>query len=70
MYATRHTFATLILQENRVGINESAGLLGHSSPRITLEHYASVVNIKNIDLGVNFSLFSYNSAKIEKKKFY
>lgn len=60
MYCTRHTFATLMLKENIVSINELAGLLGHSSPKITLEHYASVINVKNIDLGADFSLFSYN----------
>ncbi len=68
MYCTRHTYATLMLQENIVSINELAGLLGHSSPKITLEHYASIINVKSIDLGDNFSLFSYNPATIEKKK--
>ncbi len=57
LYSTRHTFATLMLRDNIVSINELAGLLGHSSPKITLEHYASVIESKNIDLGVNFSLF-------------
>ena len=57
LYSTRHTFATLMLRENIVSINELAGLLGHSSPKITLEHYASVIESKNIDLGANFSLF-------------
>jgi len=67
MYCTRHTFATLMLKENIVSINELAGLLGHSSPKITLEHYASIINVKNIDLGNNFSLFSYNPATVEKE---
>jgi integrase len=60
LYATRHTFATLMLKEKKVSINELAGLLGHSNPKITLEHYASVINSKNIDLGAEFSLFSMN----------
>ena len=60
LYSTRHTFATLMLQENIVSINELAGLLGHSSPKVTLEHYASVIQSKNIDLGVNFSLFCHD----------
>jgi len=60
LYSTRHTFATLMLQENIVSINELAGLLGHSSPKVTLAHYASVIDAKNIDLGSNFSLFSHN----------
>ena len=57
LYSTRHTFATLMLQENIVSINELAGLLGHSNPKVTLTHYASVIDSKNIDLGSNFSLF-------------
>jgi len=39
---------------------------------ITLEHYASVINVKNIDLGADFSLFGsgdgYKSVTVEKKK--
>lgn len=57
LYSTRHTFATLMLKENIVSINELAGLLGHSSPKVTLTHYASIIDAKNIDLGANFSLF-------------
>lgn len=57
LYSTRHTFATLMLKENVVSINELAGLLGHSNPKVTLTHYASVIEAKNIDLGSNFSLF-------------
>ena len=72
LYATRHTFATMMLRENIVSLNELAGLLGHSNPKITLEHYASVIQTKNIDLGANFSLFSsdvcYNTATIEREK--
>jgi len=60
LYSTRHTFATLMLQENIVSINELAGLLGHSSPKVTLAHYASVIDGKNIELGTNFSLFGHN----------
>ena len=61
LYSTRHTFATLMLKDNIVSINELAGLLGHSSPKVTLEHYASVIESKNIDLGANFSLFDSSS---------
>lgn len=69
LYSTRHTFATLMLRENIVSINELAGLLGHSNPKITLEHYASVINVKNIDLGADFSLFDcHNTVTIENKK--
>jgi len=68
LYSTRHTFATLMLRENIVSINELAGLLGHSSPKITLEHYASVIQSKNIDLGVNFSLFGHDTVIVKNKK--
>ena len=68
LYSTRHTFATLMLKDNIVSINELAGLLGHSSPKITLEHYASVIESKNIDLGANFSLFSHFTVTTDKQK--
>jgi integrase len=61
LYSTRHTFATLMMRENIVSINELAGLLGHSSPKVTLEHYASVIEPKSINLGENFSLFGHKT---------
>lgn len=67
LYASRHTFATIMLQENIVSINELAGLLGHSSAKITLECYASVIKSKNIDLGANFMLFGHNTVTTKKK---
>lgn len=48
----------------RVSINELVGLLGHSTPKITLEQYASVIEAKSINLGDNFSLFSAKSDTI------
>ena len=68
LYSTRHTFATLMLKENIVSINELAGLLGHSSPKVTLAHYASVIDAKNIDLGSNFSLFRHNTDTLENNE--
>ena len=68
LYSTRHTFAILMLKENIVSINELAGLLGHSTPKVTLEHYASVIQSKNVDLGVNFSLYGHNAVIDIKKK--
>lgn len=68
LYSTRHTFATLMLKENIVSINELAGLLGHSSPKVTLEHYSSIIEAKNIDLGVDFSLFCDNTVTVNNKK--
>lgn len=67
LYSTRHTFATLMLKENVVSINELAGLLGHSNPKITLEHYASVINSKDINLGANFELFSHDTVTVKKE---
>jgi len=57
LYSTRHTFATLMLKDKVVSINELAGLLGHSSVKVTFNHYASVIDSDNIDLDINFSLF-------------
>lgn len=57
LYSARHTFATIMLQDGIVSINELAGLLGHSSPKITLAHYASVIDARKIDLGRDFNLF-------------
>ena len=63
LYNTRHTFATIMLQDRIVSINELAGLLGHSTPKITLSHYASVIEAKTIDLGNNFDLFGTFSSR-------
>lgn len=68
LYSTRHTFATLMLQESIVSINELSGLLGHSSPKVTLAHYASVIESKNIDLGSNFALFRHNIDTVQNKE--
>ena len=57
MYSARHTFATIMLKEKIVSINELAGLLGHSTPKVTLQHYASVIDADLNSLGENFSLF-------------
>ena len=65
LYSTRHTYATLMLRGNIVSINELAGLLGHSSPKVTLEHYASVIESKNIDLGSDFSLYRDDTVTIK-----
>jgi len=54
---TRHTFATHMLRDNVVSINELSGLLGHSSPKVTLMHYASVIDSIEVNLGKDFNLF-------------
>ncbi len=55
--STRHTFATHLLKDNIISINELSGLLGHSTPKVTLQHYASVIESINVDLGKDFNLF-------------
>jgi hypothetical protein len=50
-----------------VSINELAGLLGHSTPKVTLAHYASVIDAKTIDLGRNFDLFGTLSSLPKKE---
>jgi integrase len=61
LYSTRHTFATLMLQDNIVSINELAGLLGHSSPKVTLSHYAGVIETSQVKLDRDFNLFCHKS---------
>lgn len=62
--SARHTFATLMLREKIVSINELSGLLGHSSPKVTLAHYSGVIDSTLINLGENFALFGHNSGTI------
>lgn len=68
LYSCRHTFATIMLQDRIVSVNELAGLLGHSTPKITLSHYASVIDAKTIDLGRDFDLFVKKTSNPEKEK--
>ena len=67
LYSCRHTFATIMLQDGVVSINELAGLLGHSTPKVTLAHYASVIDAKTIDLGKNFDLFGTFSSMLKSE---
>jgi len=46
-----------MLRDNVVSINELSGLLGHSSPKVTLMHYASVIDSIEVNLGKDFNLF-------------
>lgn len=68
LYSTRHTFATLMMRENIVSINELAGLLGHSSPKVTLEYYASIIQAKEIKFEADFSLFRHNKDTMKNQK--
>ena len=68
IYSCRHTFATYMLQDGVVSINELAGLLGHSTPKVTLTHYASVIDAKTIDLDRDFDLFVKITSKSKNEK--
>jgi len=63
MYSCRHTYATMMLLSGIVSLNELAGLLGHSTPAITLSYYASAIDAKTIDLGKDFDLFDTNTSQ-------
>ncbi len=68
LYSTRHTYATLMLKDNIVSVNELAGLLGHSSAKTTLDKYAAVVDAKEINLDYDFSLYSDTTVTIENEE--
>ncbi len=68
LYSTRHTYATLMLKENIVSINELAGLLGHSSPKVTLEHYAGIIKPKMLNLSKDFYLYGHDMVIVEDDK--
>lgn len=57
LYCTRHTYATTMLRRNVVSINELAGLLGHSSPQVTLKHYASVIDPGTLKIDREMDIF-------------
>ncbi|MDQ7044032.1 MAG: site-specific integrase, partial [Sulfurimonas sp.] len=66
LYSTRHTFASLMLQDKKVSINELAGLLGHASAKTTLDKYVGVVKANKVDLGNDFSLFCDKSGTVRE----
>ena len=68
LYSTRHTFATLMLKDNIVSINELAGLLGHSSPKVTLEHYASVIKPDTVNFTSDFNLYGHDTVTTNNKE--
>ena len=67
LYSTRHTYATLMLKNKIVSINELAGILGHASAKTTLDKYAAVMDTKTINLDSNFSLYCDTTVTIENK---
>lgn len=67
LYCTRHTFATTVLKDNLLSINELAGVLGHNSAKTTLDKYASVINPKELKIGDNNGLFWHNTDTVKKQ---
>jgi integrase len=65
IYCTRHTFATLMLQDKIVSINELAGILGHSSVKTTLDKYASVISPDAVKISGDFSLYCDTTVTVE-----
>lgn len=66
LYCTRHTFATLILKNEVLSINELSGVLGHTSVKTTLDRYASIINPDTIDLGSTFNLYCDTTVTVNK----
>ena len=68
LYCTRHTFATTMLQDEVVSINELAGLLGHSSVKTTLDTYSAVIKPNTIEIGRDFDIYSDVSVTVKNTK--
>ncbi len=56
----RHTFATHLLRDGIVSINELSGLLGHSRVSTTLNKYASVIDSKDTQVAKKMLGINYN----------
>lgn len=68
LYSTRHTFATTMLLDKHMSLNEIAGILGHTTPKTTLSHYASIINAESITLCQSFDPFGSFLAQSKNKK--
>ena len=62
----RHTFATHILRDNVISINELSGLLGHSRVSTTLNKYASVIDSRDTQVANKLKGFGYHSVTNDK----
>jgi len=56
----RHTFATHLLRDNIVSINELSGLLGHSRVSTTLNKYASAIDSRDTQVAQKLMKFNYD----------
>lgn len=61
---TRHTFATHLLKDELVSMNELAGLLGHAKVSTTFTYYASVID--SHDVGLSEKLKRQSFVKLAK----
>lgn len=57
-----------MLRENIISINELSGLLGHSSPKVTLSHYVSVIDSKVVKIDKDFLLYGHKMVTISENK--
>ena len=64
---TRHTFATHVLKDGIVSVNELAGLLGHAKVSTTFTYYASVIDSHDIELSDKLRRQSFVSIEKEQK---
>jgi aspartate 1-decarboxylase len=58
-----------MFKEKIVSLNGLADLLGHSTAKVTLQHYASVINADLNSLDSNFSLFGgHNTVTVKNEE--
>lgn len=66
IYNTRHTFATHLLKDGVVSINELSGLLGHTKVSTTLSYYASAIDSRDSQVKEKLLNFGYHSVTQDK----
>jgi integrase len=64
----RHTFATHLLRDGIVSINELSGLLGHARVSTTLNKYASVIDSADTQVANKLMNFGYHSVTQKNDK--
>jgi len=57
IYATRHTFATQMLNSGKYKIMDIAKLLGHSSPQMIFRNYAKFIKSEHLQIDKDFDLY-------------
>lgn len=64
----RHTFATHLLRDGNVSINELSGILGHRRVSTTLNKYASIIDSRDTQVAKKLMNFGYHTVTQENKK--